>query len=345
MLHIDLSTADLARLRVAEEPDPLWEAVLSLHLLQNRQAALTFDPWRRRTRAALRRAGLTAVMDMLMRLAPWASYFPDFLTPGQGNRDLETGLDRVLSTPRSQLGRELSLLFRSQPVPSWVHRLARGEVSVLTALAEALRSYWEVAIGPCFPMLRRSVCAESAVRCHALRTHGPIALLRDYGARASHGRDGLAFPYPVDREIQLDDRPLTIIPSFFCVLTPVALADVDSPPVLVQPLALAPGWMPEEDGQASRQEPGAKSLPRLVGATRAQALDLLESPMTTTRLAERLGLSPSTASRHASVLRDAGLVASWRDGAHVLHVRTALGDDLVEQNGCAGAQRGRETLT
>ncbi|MGW7276512.1 helix-turn-helix domain-containing protein [Streptomyces sp. NPDC054864] len=50
--------------------------------------------------------------------------------------------------------------------------------------------------------------------------------------------------------------------------------------------------------------------------------------MDTTQLAKRLRLSPSTATRHANVLREAGLVTSWRDGAHVLHVRTALEDEL-----------------
>ncbi|MGW0903302.1 ArsR/SmtB family transcription factor [Streptomyces sp. NPDC002853] len=326
------------RLRVTEEPDPLWEIVLSLHLLQNRQAALTFDPWRRRTHAELRRRGMTAVTGILMKLAPWASYFPDFLTPGQGNRDLETGLDRLLSTPRSQLRRELSLLFSAQPVPAWAHSLARGEMAALTALARALRSYWEVAICPYLPSLRWAVRTEGAARAHNLKANGPIALLRDYGARTSPGSDNLVFPYPVEQEVRLEDRPLTVIPSFFCVLTPVTLADVDSPPVLVQPLDLAPGWMADGVEEVARPRRETQSVARLIGATRALVLGLLERPTTTTQLATRLRLSPSTASRHASVLREAGLVASWRDGAHVLHVRTSLGDQL--HDGQSRAARG-----
>ncbi|MGW7276513.1 hypothetical protein ACWGH5_39215 [Streptomyces sp. NPDC054864] len=182
------------RLRVADEPDPLWEIVLSLHLLQNRQAALTFDPWRRRTHAELRRAGLTSITGILMKLAPWASYFPDFLTPGQGSRDLETGLDRLLSTPRSQLKLELSLLFHSQPAPAWAHRLAAGEMAALTKLAEALRSSWQVAIGPYLPTMHRSVYTESVGRAHTLQTSGPIALFREYGARSCPEGDNLVFP-------------------------------------------------------------------------------------------------------------------------------------------------------
>ncbi|MDO0915170.1 hypothetical protein QQM39_31425 [Streptomyces sp. DT2A-34] len=53
MLRIDFTAEDLNRFRVAGQPDPLWETVLSLMRLQDRSAALVFDPWRREVRAGL----------------------------------------------------------------------------------------------------------------------------------------------------------------------------------------------------------------------------------------------------------------------------------------------------
>ena len=46
-------------------------------------------------------------------------------------------------------------------------------------------------------------------------------------------------------------------------------------------------------------------------------------------LAERLELSPATASHHLTALRDAGLVTGRREGRAVLYVRTPLGDALA----------------
>jgi DNA-binding transcriptional ArsR family regulator len=52
-LRIVFTTEDLARLRVSG-PNPVWETVLSHHVLQTRRAGQVFDPWRRET---LRRLG------------------------------------------------------------------------------------------------------------------------------------------------------------------------------------------------------------------------------------------------------------------------------------------------
>ncbi|MFD0632014.1 helix-turn-helix domain-containing protein [Catenulispora yoronensis] len=51
--------------------------------------------------------------------------------------------------------------------------------------------------------------------------------------------------------------------------------------------------------------------------------------ITTGDLADSLGLSPATASRHATVLRGAGLIDTMRDGQAVRHQVTRLGRDLI----------------
>ncbi|MEV5016478.1 hypothetical protein ACIGW1_19900 [Streptomyces sp. NPDC053780] len=67
---MDFDEGALTRMGVARGADPLWETVLSLHLLQNDQEPLTYDPWRREVRGALHRGGLADDVRALMRLCP-----------------------------------------------------------------------------------------------------------------------------------------------------------------------------------------------------------------------------------------------------------------------------------
>ncbi|MFF1353240.1 winged helix-turn-helix domain-containing protein [Streptomyces sp. NPDC058297] len=100
-------------------------------------------------------------------------------------------------------------------------------------------------------------------------------------------------------------------------------------PVLVHPPAPAPGWLARARDKGAG---GAAALPvgQLIGPTRALVLDALEHPRTTTQLARLLRLTASTASRHTTVLREAGLVDSLRRGNTVLQRRTPLGDALMD---------------
>ncbi|MGW6911919.1 ArsR/SmtB family transcription factor [Streptomyces sp. NPDC054940] len=324
MLRIDFTAEDLNRLRVAGEPDPLWETVLSLMRLQDRGASLVFDPWRREVRAALARKGLTSTATALMLLARRAAYFPDFLTPGQGVADLEVGIDLVLGTPRRRLTHELSKLFPKAPPPGF-RRLGEGDPRALELLGEALRRYYAVAVEPYLPAIRAAVAADRSVRAEAALSSGPQGLLESYRTVLGREEEALVTDYPFHRALRLDGRPLTIVPAFFCIRTPVTLADPHLDPVLVHPLHPAPGWLARSRREASGQLPVAQ----LIGPTRAMVLDALEYPHTTTALAELLQLTPPTASRHATVLREAGLVESRRQGNRVFHRRTRLGDALL----------------
>ncbi|MEE1752171.1 ArsR/SmtB family transcription factor [Streptomyces sp. SP18CS02] len=325
---MDFSGGELSRLRVAAGLDPLWETALSLHLLQNRQAAPAFGTWRREVRTALDRAGLAPATRALMRLCPATDYFPDFLTPGRGGTDFDTVLDQVLSTPRRRLAAELSRLHARTPgpVPSGVRSLAEGRPEALRRLGWAMRRYYEVAVEPYLPAMRAQAAADRAGRAEAALAGGAEGLLAGYGAMPGWSSDGrsLRAPYPLDRELRLEGRPLTFVPSFFCVHAPLALVDDALPPVLVHPLSPAPG-----PPSLPRRGDAVPSTAQLIGSSRARLLRLLDSPMTTTGIAAALGLASSTASRHVSVLREAGLLASHRRGVRVMHRRTPLGEAVL----------------
>ncbi|WP_434589184.1 ArsR/SmtB family transcription factor [Streptomyces sp. A5-4] len=336
MLRIHFTTEDLNRLRVAAQPDPLWEIVHSLHLLQNRQEALVFDPWRREVRAALARAGLTRTVAALIRLCPSAAYFPDFLTPGQGIADLETGVDRMLSTPVSRLADELGRLYEGGPVPPVARLLAQGDPQALLRLGDALRRYYAVAVEPYQEAIAWAAAADRQARAEAALEYGPEGLLASYRPVLTRRDDGtLEASYPVERELELRGQSLTMLCSFFCIRRPITLADPALPPVLVHPMTPEPGWLARFHAGAAGEGAAGQPVAHLIGHTRAAVLDVLDRPMTTTQLGDTLRLTLSTASRHATVLREAGLIASERRGSHVLHRRTTLGDALM--NGVAFA--------
>lgn len=55
MLRIHFTGQDLARTTLAEEPDPMWEVLLSLHQLQGRDGMAHYGNWRERARRLLPR--------------------------------------------------------------------------------------------------------------------------------------------------------------------------------------------------------------------------------------------------------------------------------------------------
>jgi len=92
----------------------------------------------------------------------------------------------------------------------------------------------------------------------------------------------------------------------------------DAPAVLVYPA--------NRDARPTHHE---RSLAALLGRTRAAVLATLVTGHTTTQLAQRVGISLASASEHAAVLREAGLVASRRTGGTMLHTLTPLGSRLL----------------
>ncbi|MET9002085.1 winged helix-turn-helix domain-containing protein [Amycolatopsis sp. NPDC004169] len=317
-LRVHFDTDDLARTRVLHTPDPLWETLLSLHRLQGVAGQPVFGGWRSRVRRRLDRSA-----GMLLTLAPPRGYSVDFLTPGAGAADLETGLDTVLSTPRSVLAADLTELAASRRLPSWAPSLAAGEVEVLRELGDALRRYFSVAVEPFWPAIVSQARADRVRRGEIVLDGGVEALLSTLHHQARWRSPVLEIDYPVDQDLRLGGRGLLLVPSLFCWQSPVTLLDAGRQPVLVYPIDRRPGWFA---GASS-----ARSAIALLGRTRAAVLAAIcaRPLVSTTELAAELGISPAGASQHATVLRDSGLIVTDRAGGTARHRPTAFGSTLL----------------
>lgn len=230
VLRVHFTAQDLARTRVAEGADPLWETVLSLHALRENRAEPALAAWRQH---AVRHG--PGPLRTLLPLVPRHGYFPDFLTPFAGLDGVEPGLEAVMSTPRQRLRSELVLLSGHRALPGWSRGIADGEPAALRHLARSLRTYHHRAVAPSWPRIAERVGVDRALRRHALAQSGAEAMLRTFGPVMRWRPPVLEAGYPVERDLYLEGRGLVFVPSYFCRDVPVALVDEALPPVLVYP--------------------------------------------------------------------------------------------------------------
>ncbi|GGY82035.1 ArsR/SmtB family transcription factor [Streptomyces omiyaensis] len=331
-LRIHFTHEDLARVVLADEPDPLWEGLLSLHLLQNRDAPLLYGPWRRAA------AGPTAPGTLrLRRLAPPHGYSADFLTPAAASTGFEAGLDALLSTPRHRLRTDLTELARARPLPGWARPLADGDTQALHALAALVRHHHERYVAPYWPHIRARCDEAGAVTARTLLRSGFAGLAEGLHPTLRWTAPVLHVAGPhLEGDLHLRGRGLRIIPSFFCWPGPIVLKDRSLPPVLVHPVAHDPRWLRPPPPPAGPAPTTHQALAALLGRTRAAVLQEAAEGRTTTELAVRVGLSPATVSHHVTVLRETGLLTSRRIGGAVLHTVTRLGTDLLEHPATSG---------
>ncbi|OKJ33333.1 ArsR family transcriptional regulator [Streptomyces sp. CB01580] len=226
-------------------------------------------------------------------------------------------MEALRDTPPGRIRDELALLDAGRRMSG---RVLDGRVEPLGRLADALRAYHRAAIEPYWPHIRSSVEADRAVRGRALLDGGTEELLASLPPMIRWRPPVLEADYPFDREIHLNDRGLLLQPSYFCRVTPVVYRDQRLPPVLVYPVthSRAPVFA----------EPGPW-LGRLLGNTRSTVLRVIGNGCTTSELALRAGISLASASQHACVLREAGLIHTLRHGSSVLHTLTPLGGSLL----------------
>jgi len=161
--------------------------------------------------------------------------------------------------------------------------------------------------------------------------NGVRGLLSNLHCRLHWNSPVLEAPGEPDRDVYLDGRGLVIgLSTFLHGRTCVVLdAERDTGlPALVVAAPVDAGLAVDTGGSAHGQ-----ALSALVGHTRAAALQALTDSCTTGELSVRLGISLAGASKHATVLRKAGLVTTARNRNTALHTLTPLGVALLRNRG------------
>ncbi|MFC0629473.1 winged helix-turn-helix domain-containing protein [Kribbella deserti] len=317
MIRIRFEPADLGRVTFRREPDPLWDAALAARALRDLPSSATGRAWRRQTRAQLR-----PEMKPLLKLISPGGAFPNFLTPELDGSGLNDAIEELAATPAEKIRADL-VPHLPAGIGGWIGDLLDDRPTARRQLGHAVRAFHTEALAPWAATLEGRFAADLAIRSRALLTDGVEGMLAgihpdvEWRAPELHAH-GLS-PHPSTFTIELDGRGLLLYPSAL-VAECLALDVPGRRPVLVYPAA---------EALCDDPAPRGDHLADLLGRTRASVLRSLGADASTTQLARRTGISLASASEHARVLRNAGLVTTHRAGGVALHALTPAGTRLL----------------
>jgi DNA-binding transcriptional ArsR family regulator len=294
MLCVHFTAEDLTAISIATEPEPLCETLLSLDVVRLPEADLVFGAWRRKT---------------IAQLPP----------------------ERVSTFELRPLIRQL--LRRSAALSAARERRSGAEwikdvvgVVTTTDLVDAIGAHWRVSVEPYWNLVRALVRADAAHRGRVALTGGTTKLLSTlhpdvwWRPPVMHVRNGPA------ADLFLNGAGMVLLPSVFCWPAPFLIHEPGTPAVLLFPALRSPNWATDAHATA---HPGGGIAP-LLGTTRAAILEATARPgRSTTKIAQCVQVSLPTVSQHTSVLRNAGLITTRRQGVAVVHEITELGIALL----------------
>jgi DNA-binding transcriptional ArsR family regulator len=242
---------------------------------------------------------------------------------------------------RGRLGKHLDSVERlahgHQPVPDLLRVMNRPISPMHRQTAITMFEFCRVAVLPYWNRARRHLNAERDMRARIVITHGVEWLLRTLNPTVSWNSPVLEFPCEPDREVHLNGRGLILSPALF--LSDRRCVVVDPPGDTGRHILAFATQFGVSTVLDPLGEPDEQALGALVGHTRAAALQVLSDGCTTGELAGRLGISLAGASKHATVLRKAGLITTARYRNTALHTLTSLGVALLGKPEGAGEWR------
>lgn len=322
MVSIGLSAGAVASIRFSVSC--LWEVLASVRVLRDTGDHAVHLPWVRRVREPLVEAALIGPgAGLLWQLVPAApAYVPDFLTPPAAGLtpDLESELAVLRATPAAAVRADLDLLPGSR---SPAIRDLYGDPSTgLHRIADEITRYWRIALAADWPRIRMVLEAEVYHRARRLAEDGTAGLLNDLHDRVRWEADTLSINqrYCMAADVP-DGGGLVLIPSVFVWPSVLSVAAGDLPQLAYPARGVATLWERAPDPPAA--------LAAVIGRGRARLLAEMRTPVSTTELARRTGISAGGVSQHLGVLRAAGLVVTHRSGRAVLNARTAVADALL----------------
>jgi DNA-binding MarR family transcriptional regulator len=325
--RIHFTTQDLARTRIAEAPIPLMELSCAARVLQGHSQPALLDAWRHRVFPRL-----PPQARMALSLIPPVGWSPTFLSPAQAGTFQEV-LDQVRASPHAQIHAQLAAIAEHQPIPSWTHSLT-DDPAARTHLYDGLTHLCTHLLGPYWTQITSCFTADRSLRMRQVVTGGIGHLLAQANPQWLRWTPDVLevrMTNGTDYDLHLAGQGILLVPSVFCTRS---LVDSDAQP---QPTVTYPAGLHHPLGRLTALAPqhlaqgSSAAITALLGHTRATVLNTIaEHPgCSTTELAILTGIAPSSASEHATILRQAGLICTFRHRNTALHSPTDLGCALL----------------
>jgi hypothetical protein len=319
--RIHFTAEDLERIQVRPTLGPLAETVKAMSLLRCPLPRALHRQWRSQVKGKL-----TPQMTALTALIPPGTKGVDLPMLTGTAPTLEQGVQALLAVPREQLLVEMEFIDRRCRLPAAAWAVAETNGDGRLRLAAATTAAHQVLVEPYWPRIHACLHAEYVAWLRTLTADGPDRLLASLQSRWVRWRPPvLEVLVAADYDLALNGRGIALVPSMFVGQIP-SLHEVPGDQTAIPWLVVSPA---SDRMLWSDSRPRGAALAALVGRNRAAVLRTVADGCTTTELADRVGISLAAASQHASVLRDAGLITTHRQGSAVLHVLTPLGADLL----------------
>lgn len=321
--HVDfhLSAGDIQAVRFGISPGhELAHAVRVL--LRPAQYPLAWG-WLKDARSRLPRDAF----GVLAHVIGADGYMPDFLTTTARwdlSPDEELAALRVAPVAGMRVDLGKMVVRSSGRRQDALRRMQEHPLRARSVIADAWAEMWETTLAPVWPQLERILRADVAVRSRTVASEGLAAMASGIHPQVSWGDGSVRVRLRRHSEdVDCRGSGLVLVPSVISSWQCMVITEPPAQPTLFYPArGVTAGWAHD----AADHE---RALEALVGPVRAGILLSAHVPRTTSRVAAEAGIAASTASHHLTVLRDAGLIVSTRDGARMLHLRTPLGEALV----------------
>lgn len=323
MSEVRFGVTDLANVRFAVSP--LWETVASYRVLADPGGHALHLPWIKAARRWEQQRELAERIAPLRDLLGRDGALPAFLTPPPNCplAEIEQEIAIMRATPAARIRADLrgaDPAVRQSPFGRFVRE---DPERALPRLADAVLGWWQAAVSPYWPRIRALLEADIAYRSRQLAEDGIRQLLDSLHPGLRWAGDRLVADRH-DVEVDLRGRGLPLTPSVFIAGYRFLTGHSTAPArvgVIYPARAVGTLW--------ERRGADGNGLARLLGRSRAQLFAYTGSPVTTTHLAARTGLSAGAVSQHLAVLRAAGLVTSSRYRREVHYTASDLGMALL----------------
>ncbi|GAB7185195.1 hypothetical protein ATKI12_5026 [Kitasatospora sp. Ki12] len=255
---------------------------------------------------------------------------PDFMVADLDavRRQLDDELDALLAVPQQVVEEGVAPFGSGTGLPTALARLCDDGTRGLREVSDGAWALFRTCLAPDWPEIRRALEADIAVRARTAARSGIGAMLDSLHPNAVWRDEGVLECTLGELEgcFDLGGRGLELRPNFFVQQSIGLLAGPDRQSLLLHPLGAPAAESPTRPSTAD-------GLAAVLGPARARVLRVIAGGgCSTAELAQRLGVTPPSASAHAAALRAAGLIGTRREGRQVRHTLTDVGQDLLLDN-------------
>ncbi len=325
MLHISLDADALAASRFAVSP--LMLAAAALHPDRQPESSPQRYPAQGDIEDLLRRR-----LHLLSSMrADIGGQIPEFMVPALSAQTagIDAELHRVATAPAYVVARQLAVLASRARTHdgSFARRLPDLDARAFAQrIAQELEVFWHRLLAPVATSLLAQAEGDIAGWARTIAARGLGAALNALHPDIAY-RDNRLILRTGDGPVTSAAGRITLLPSPLATPCMVSAGSWHAPDVYLVHPTRGTGGPRAARGDAEAAHP----LADVIGHSRFTLLSALDSPRTTTELAERHRFGKSTISYHLGHLDRGGLVTRLRTGRHVYYQRTAKADRLLER--------------